>query len=123
MTETNITVQLDYFYFLVNDIGTYNVIIRFSKQYVMFRHRDMENFTIKSWMRTDVIGGRSDDRLKTTAQRITSNYFGPTEITALYVAPDFTGGIVLRIRRYTGEFERASNLGASKNIAVKKKTA
>lgn len=90
----------------------------------MFRHRDIENFTIKSWTRTNVIDERSGDRLKTTAQRITSNYFGPTEITALHAASDFTGGIVLRqlqIRRYTGEFERASNLGASKNIAVKKK--
>jgi len=55
---------------------------------------------------------RSGDRLKTAVYRITSNYFGPVEITALRVAPDFTGGIVLRqlhivhIRRCAGEFER-----------------
>lgn len=94
----------------------------------MFRHRDIENFTIKSWTRTDVIGERSGDRLKTTAQRITSNYFGPTEITALRAAPDFTGGIVLRqlhIRRYTGEFERRDVLPISVHpgISLFKKTA
>lgn len=102
------------------------VIIRFGKQRVTCKRRDTEDFTIKSCTRTDVIGERSGDRLKTTAQRITSNYFGPTEITALR-SPDFTGGIVLRqlhIPRYTGEFERrdaAPNLGASRHVVKKKK--
>lgn len=74
----------------------------------MFRRRDIVDFTIKSRTAHRRISGRSGDRLKTTAQRITSNYFGPAEITALRAAPDFTGGIASRqprVRRYTGEFE------------------
>lgn len=94
----------------------------------MCRRRDTEDFTIKSWTRTDVIGERSGDRLKTTAQRITSNYFGPVEITALHTASDFTDGIALQqlhIRCYTGEFERhdVSNLGVYRNVAVQKTAA
>lgn len=89
-------------------LGAYNVIIRFGKQCVTCRRRDIVDFTIKSRMRTDVIGERSGDRLKTTAQRITSNYFSPAEITAL-PRRILAGGIVLRqlhIRCYTRKFER-----------------
>lgn len=56
------------------------------------RTNDSRDFPIKSRTRTRRHNrpARSVDRLKTTARRITSNYFAPAEITRASIRPDFT---------------------------------